>query len=1651
MSCNILKHELSKLNAIDALQKDGIINETRVLDLSRKDEFNAFHAAQIKATNKAYGLELESLYTISSNTLDRAPYEKVYNERVVPIDSAFEQVDAARKALGIYEEKLSYGEYRRIEKERAIERQEMESVKYQEVFQEDTTNEAQRVETFIAEMGQENTKNYPDGLFQEDGGKTPFEELEELENYDSSIDDVEEEYDSAIANNSPAGAASYVTPSFDKYLIHKKALLKKVNSTLQRLYEINKENHSVKTISRINELNKLKATIEKDIDSFNRGLDMFDLIRDFFEDDIVVIKNLLADPTLENLFLAEEMFNFITENIDQTRTGAMFHIESNQLNLPEVGELINSLTKDIIDLKVNINSKFDDLFLELLDKHSQRFDKFAEFKGMTAQDLRDALMTRLKDTSTIEANLISVDKEMWAKEDMLNQLIRLELELEQEKEKIIIQPLIEEINDTLKIGEKELSRLGMFFTVLGTKIYNYNVFKQKDIRGKISSKLVEKFSASWNNFLSNTHINHNRQMRTLTDPVAVITELNSFFDTMDHNVEWIDFSALHDVFEGSTKYDAYKNGDASAAAAYKADILAKIGASKYKSLIEEQKYNLDLFLQMKENTLSNLLKKERVQNFDDLSDRAKVNFQITMERNDPMSFITNRRNTGGNQVPVTFGTQTNSFPAYIKYNTYIPRSVYSNGSQSEFYDKDYEQIENNPILLRMLEAYTASVVATNNRVVGSKLDLDPLSLLHRRKNFREALIDKTWWEIAKYGLAQLLNVKQLIKNELSESQRFAEDSDRSVQLGGQIRSFDKMVISDYNITKTALKNILDVNLNDNSKINFLALSSEKRNGILELLGREDIDDIAPQGTFLVSDLKVVSQEKIMAEQTLDLPTTLKAHLEVASEHRARVNTKASVDVIKNRVAKNDEGGKANENRNKKRDAFVKKLVQNENVNEEFANISKALKGSKEGATDYVKFKGIVRKFFYKNLTPQERQIYEIATKRVDNIERQLLTTSNGTLIEKLLTEKSKLEGTVERLGRDYTGAAFVQAVVVKGGMIAGLFYNPVAPFKNFLNGMQSLMMRDGIEGFWTEGTAGKVIHHIILGRLKGRISKKHDEEWKKTVLFIESLRAIENQTTEIQKSENNSKLMQAGNLFTDGMYLTKKVEWTNQSVSLIARAMDILVQHPTRTNADGNPYTVPLFNGTEFQAHEIVEGKLKLKQEWSSPSNIENFEKFSSPDMINWKQGNKSILASLNGDYSQEGSIRFKQKVIGKPMSQYKTWLPNYLYDRFAYNQKSLSTGETHDGFYLGPLLKPKTSTAAMGIHGSKALLAILATSTYAGGMGLIIPVAIAGAALYKMTKDRGTGPLTSVNNQHWNQAKYIAQSLTLGTATTGINFLTSIAMQKNLIPIMKTNLQESATSEQDKKDFANLQLLTKSAQFNILLVIMSMAAMSLRGDDEEDENKGAEGSVQRERYLSQKAAEEEGSTMKALHNAVGNLLSNLYSELNFADDPTSMYKAIIQNNGVSSFADRLVKLSVDIASADDTIKSGDNAGESKLGNAARKQLPMIIRNYGQDDYNGGLESITRKEYDTDSKIDRWFNSDFKNDKEEAVRVRKEFLEDTREALRKEFPEATAEEVNSAAIRTLNDVANYPETLEELKLIIPERDDYDKEQKEIKN
>ena len=182
MACEILTHKESKLNSLDNLKELGYLGETRKLDLSKKQEFDAYHKEEIRKVNDAYGLLLEKLYNIETTELDRQPYEKVYNERVVPIEEAFNAIDEARKELGIYEDKVSYGQH--IRNQREIERQQMWEAEHGGLLNEDTEIEGENVRNHIKDMGEANKRNYPDGLFQQEGGITPFSD----DDYDQSID-----------------------------------------------------------------------------------------------------------------------------------------------------------------------------------------------------------------------------------------------------------------------------------------------------------------------------------------------------------------------------------------------------------------------------------------------------------------------------------------------------------------------------------------------------------------------------------------------------------------------------------------------------------------------------------------------------------------------------------------------------------------------------------------------------------------------------------------------------------------------------------------------------------------------------------------------------------------------------------------------------------------------------------------------------------------------------------------------------------------------------------------------------------------------------------------------------------------------------------------------------------------------------------------------------------------------------------------------------------------------------------------------------------------------------------------------------------------------------------------------------------------------
>ena len=118
MGCLI--HKESKLNALEVLKDENIISNTReILD---EPAFDAKHQELVNTANRVYNLNLESLFdkegsNVSKFGIKQTPYNRTDSRsdiiRATPIEDSFNQIDNARKVLGIYDSKESIGEYKK--------------------------------------------------------------------------------------------------------------------------------------------------------------------------------------------------------------------------------------------------------------------------------------------------------------------------------------------------------------------------------------------------------------------------------------------------------------------------------------------------------------------------------------------------------------------------------------------------------------------------------------------------------------------------------------------------------------------------------------------------------------------------------------------------------------------------------------------------------------------------------------------------------------------------------------------------------------------------------------------------------------------------------------------------------------------------------------------------------------------------------------------------------------------------------------------------------------------------------------------------------------------------------------------------------------------------------------------------------------------------------------------------------------------------------------------------------------------------------------------------------------------------------------------------------------------------------------------------
>jgi hypothetical protein len=1621
MGC--LPHKESISNATKDLKEKGFLGAKRDVPLDKVDEVKEYHNSLLKTINDNYGLQLTSLFEVEikvTNPESDSKFSRDTIARLTFTESAFNQIDARRKELGIYEDKVSIGEYNDL---MAIE-------------------EETKAEEEIKRLAEIREANAQSGFINEAGDIFATAEEAMLSQEEDLF--LEESDDNLIISRSTS--ASLNDPSYDSYLKQKQNILRKVEINIERLYNEKRVSPQSDTTAKISRLTRIQESLKREIDDFNTQANKVDLINDYFQRDFDLIQELLDNPTLDNLFLAKEVFKYIETSANtsiENRNNSLFTPKSNTYFAPEVKTLIDEIASKVNDVRADIDTSLDNIFLNLLEKHAPNlatlYPQYVTTDSAGNQDvdieaIKEELLQQLQDITWGESMFFGLGQNVSSPNNILDDLMVLEYEKASIRESAKAQKIIADIDSAVEEAEKELEKLGKKITARVGKIvysgYDYSIFYQKDSNGNVKPNLVGKYSKKWGDTIGSILSDSNKkvfQARQNKDWAEVERLLSEKYREMNDVSDFVDFTLLHDVVSGPA-YATFKNPDTAAAQQYKQDLIDKIGEEEYQNLVEQQRNFLDNFMEEMKVLTDFKMAEENVTKYSDLSDAAKTSLEITEKRLSPLEFLKAHQSNQQNMITYTIGTQTNQKPSFLKYNTVIPKVQTSNGVDTDFYDKDFDIIDTNPALKKLWTAMRASSKTIAENLVDSDLRVSTDSVLFMEKQNAEQLMDKSFFDLVKRGLGKMLNVKGFLKGIVSAKRPNYNHQNNEVVLAGELKTVQGQVKKDYDLTKTEVSNILDKQILDNTDITLSSLSPQQVKALLDTLGVSSIQEFQadiPTDVFKASELKVFSERRVMQSQTLNLPVLMKALLEISAEHKARTEAKneMAVYITKSNTIKNQKdtvfnkkGGDRKSER-ERQEFWNERVVLNKNQKDLGGSISQSLINAFGKADFNIALLG---QHFYKNFSKEEKLIYNSAIKRLKKIETELASGPTAKKTDELNSEKQDLEQRIRLLGKDYMFAALFDKVVNELTVKVGLGFNIVANVRNRFQAFFTLLARDG--EFWSNGNIYPVNHFIGLNKLRFT-NKNYATQWDISELFIKQLGRIQDGTNELQKAE--SKLQKRARWFSP-MYGTQVVEYYNQKSGILAMAMDVMVK-------DVNGVEEPLFDGGAFNVYKDPKetgGKLVLKDEFRTPENIAQFESMDSEDMTTWKTDIDNMTKSIAGDYSKTGITRIKGSIYTKPFMVFKTWLPRFISSRYRYEQKNIRTGQTETGYLLSTFLNKKTSVAGGLMLGVTSLIGIAASSPILVG-GFVTAGSIAAAmAIYK--KSKGQGPIIDPTEiiSIKQQALFVLKSVAYTPLEWG-----NIASGKQLIK-QPTFSEDAKLTEQEKRD---VRLMARNMQTTIAFIMIKLAIQALFQDNEEDEPKPEDP----DEILAWEQRKKDKEEDKKWYNFVENQVTGMYQEISLAMDPYAMASTLGSKNGLQNSMDKIVKICTSLtnyAKGDDEISRGERQGQSKLGNSLRKQfLPALIRDIGHDTWRGGLETSMETEWDKDEWMDGIYDSDYKEDKSKAEEKRKEvrlqIIEDYDNSLDPDIRNMTEDEKKSSAKQEALDL--FPN---------PERENYDEDQ-----
>lgn len=1464
--------------------------------------------------------------------------------------------------------------------------------------------------------------------------------------YEGNIYSSLEDMQRAI-NNSKKTESKSSQINFSSFINSKKSLVSKLNHRLSNLKAKRKIDNTPEIREEISYVVSLINKLNKRINDLLNADDILDKTLSTFYSDMYLIDDLLSkDPSIENIFTAEYLINTFETFSDYSAKDNPFLNTKDISKIPQdVLNVLDKLRGKVESYKARVIKAKQDYLLDQIENSAKLKSLYPEKQ---VEEIRDLILKDTKDINFLSKYFLSIDKSFTEQDSILSQLIREELDKKRSLNKSYAATLIQRLNKLVPAVQKKLIDKGYSLNIRRLSFLfsdvNYSIFRQKTKFGNNTDKLISKFSKDWfdaqKSFFKNFY-NEYHDITIAQDADALNDLLVRKYNWLNEHTEFLDLSQVPEIINHPEFSNFKEHFKPEKSESYKQEVISKIGEYNYNKLVEDQIIKIQDFIANSSRQVQYILDSNGVDSIEELPDELRNSINISMLINSPFDFIQSHKENNKGQIPYLKG----KFQSHLRYNTFFPKKTLerydlntgkSHIEDSGYYDKNFEEIEKDSDLLEFWEILNEMTLFINTTLSDGTKNLTSNSLPHMKKLITDILLDKDIRIGSKFSYL-FTSTKDTIKNLFS-----TKVSDIKVDdIDGINNSHIKSVQDDLRILlkteKLKLKRLFDIELNADTSINISSIGVDFQKYLVEIANLETVDELITtygKEINLNSFMRENLINRIVNQQTLNLPVMMRAFMDMASEYKSQKDSLSKISIYKDLY----EGIKKDNNDNIDRPVskirnFIERKRREKGLTDNRVRANQKLNAwfnsrvrNLEDKEVWVNFTKIFSPIWdVKNRGEEEKEFIKEIKIELKRIEEEISKTKDPEKLSKLKYEKLELQKVVDNTGRDYTLASVYNSVINRLLIFTGIGYSLTAPLTNRIQGLITGLINDN--GFINkEGNfyiANSFINKKGLRYVPG--NKKYKNEIKKTRLFINKLDVIQDAANEIDRAKNDSGFTGIMRRLSP-FYLTEYVEWHNQVPQILSILMD-------ETIKDENGNEVYVFDGKGFPAHRIDEhGEIVLKTEFATKENIDRWENFSDEKITDLKVRIMDTISVLNGDYSRTGSTYIKKYALGKSAMVFKTWLPNFLWRRLAYKQTSINLNKRDfNGFYTGSFLSKKTNVAATSLITT----GLIAMGVAGSPLGLILAGTLApglvGVSVFKSLQAKRLG----------EDIKVISQLLATLKAVTlkMIGLPINIVSGKNLIESYQFNELDVSDAEKE-----NIKALVTEITILLSLTLIKLFIEALLADHEDDEPKTlGNGQKNPYQYKEPRSILEENT-----YNLLTNQITKMVNDSGLILSSDALYD-LGTSTTILNWIKRGEKLEQSIkqyVKGEDVITRGVNVGESKVWNTLSKTfLPSMFRS----PLSLGFESMYESDWTPDDYMSTWFYTDYKRDRKRIENQRSVAREELTNYWKKELDYEKDDDVQyknilDDKIRKLVDEelnVDYP---------LPKRGDYEEDQSRVR-